>query len=194
MTLFSTRDIKTYSAAAPSVRGTEQVQDATTVLAHLKESVDQIFPDIRMGTNYHYATMGEWSSAELLYHLLRITGPAAVYFTTWSIKESPVRKLMEMQETGLITELHALMDFRVRSTTPAVYFLAKNNSTRIGLSSIHAKTTVIKNDRWAVSVISSANYTNNHRIERGVICCDPAVAAFDMDWISKELDQAKPFV
>lgn len=195
MSLFDNSEIKNYWVEDKSrkARGSTEQVEPITMLGRIKDSVDRVFPQIEMGRNYHFATMGEWSSHELLYHLLRITGPVKVYLTTWSIKETPVRMLMLMQEKGLITELHALMDFRVRSTTPAVFFLAKSNITRIGLSSIHAKTTVLINSKWSISVISSANYTNNLRIERGVVCCDHSVAAFDRDWICKELEQAKPF-
>jgi hypothetical protein len=55
------------------------------------------------------------------------------------------------------------------------------------LDDIHAKVTVIENTEWTISIIGSANYTENKRKEAGVIILTRAAADQQLLWIHKSL-------
>ena len=139
------------------------------------------------GQSVHYASLGDWSTHDLLFFLLEQTGSAKVYFTTWAISEYAIRQLYQFIEHGLILELKGIFDYRNGIRKPAELQFLQKITTDIKAAKCHAKVTVIENDNWGISVVGSANYTRNPRIEAGVLCCDKTVAAFHRDWILKEL-------
>lgn len=162
-------------------------------LAKARSRVADVVGELVPGQTIHYASMGEWSSHDLLYHLLDVTGPAAVWVATWSITETPVRQLVDRLRAGAITDLHMLLDWRTRVRCPEAMQLAKANAATLRLANCHAKVTVVRNAAWAIAVVGSANYTNNPRIEAGVISTDPAAADFHQGWIAAEIARAAPF-
>lgn len=143
-------------------------------------------PELIPGQTYHLVSLGRWSMHHMLFHILKITGPADVYATTWSISEDVVRHLVEGLTQGLIKSMNFIFDYRVRKYKPAAYFLAKQHFTS-RVTSCHAKVTIIKNDSFDISIIGSANYTRNDRIEVGVIFTDKQTSEFHKNWITQEL-------
>ncbi len=192
--LFKTEELKDFQqpqnrvASIIPVAGQEQ-----QVIFKLNDSLVEKLPEIKPGTSYHYATAGLWSMHEMLGHILSFTGPAKVYLATWTINEDPARMLMNCLNTGIIQELFGLFDVRVKVRSPETYAFVKHNFCKAGLTICHAKVTVIQNENWNVTVIGSANYTHNPRIEAGVISTDVGSANFHKDWILKELNKAHPF-
>lgn len=148
---------------------------------------------IKQNRNIHYVSAGEWSCHELLFHLLSFTGPAKVWIATWTITEDPVRMLIDGLKSGIIQELNCILESRVVKRTPEAYQMAKHSMSNVRLSVCHAKVTVIENDEWSIAIVGSANYTNNPRIEAGVICTNKDVAEFHKNWISLELQNAHAF-
>lgn len=195
MSLFKTNDVADY--AQPQHRQASVVatddQATTTLLLRENSTLADCWPSLTTGQTVHYASAGLWSCHDLLFHLLRQTGPARVWIATWSMTEEPVRMLVQGLETGLITELRALLDVRVKVRNPSVWAFARHNLARVSLSICHAKVTVIENEQWAIAINGSPNYTNNPRIESGVVSASRDVAAFHRTWIDAEIDKAKPF-
>ena len=157
------------------------------------EKLLQVFGKVIEGQSVHYASRGDWSTHDLLFFLLEQTGPAKVYFTTWAISEYAIRQLYGFIEHGLILELKGIFDYRNGIRKPAELQFLQKITTDIKAAKCHAKVTVIENDRWGISVVGSANYTRNPRIEAGVLCCDKTVATFHRDWILKELSNTSAF-
>jgi len=141
------------------------------------------------GEVYHLVSLGRWSMHHLLFHILKLTGPADVYATTWSINEDVVRHLVEGRNQGMIRSMSFIFDYRVRKYKPAAYFLAQQHF-KSRVTSCHAKVTIIDNEDFHVSIIGSANYTRNDRIEVGVIFTDKVTADFHRQWIVNELNNA----
>jgi hypothetical protein len=193
MTLFSTEDLaktkpdKTKSASVP-FQGTNLL-----TIGKANEKLHQVFGKVIDGHSVHYASLGDWSTHDLLFFLLKQTGPARVYFTTWAISEYAIRQLYQFIEQGLILELKGIFDYRNGIRKPAELQFLQKITTDIKAAKCHAKVTVIENDHWGISVVGSANYTRNPRIEAGVLCCDKTVAAFHRDWILKELSNSSAF-
>ena len=170
---------------------TKPNSDAKIGLAMQK--VDSAIGKIAMGKTIHFATMGEWSSHELLFHILDQTGPADVWISTWSVSEDAARLLIGKVETKAITRLNCLFDWRIKVRRPEVFQLVRYKIADIRLTTCHAKVTVVENDSWKVAVVGSANYTNNPRIEAGVIACDEKAADFHRKWIKDEIENSDPF-
>lgn len=169
-------------------------QDNTqTAVGKRASSARDVIGQITMGTSIHYASMGEWSAHDLLFHILDQTGPAHVIVATWSISEVATRQMIAKCQDGSLLSLAAVLDWRVKVRRPEVLELAKFNISNIRLTSCHAKITTIINDNWHVTIVGSANYTNNPRIEAGVIACDKKVTNFHAKWMTAELENAAPF-
>jgi hypothetical protein len=192
--LFNSSEIKDFQQPQHKDASVIAVQDNEyQLLLKANDILEEKFQEIVRGFSYHYATAGLWSSHDLLFHLLKFTGPAKVYIATWSITEDPARMLVNGLNSGAILELYGLFDIRVKIRNPETYVFAKHNLCKARLTVCHAKVTVIENEQWNISIVGSANYTNNPRIEAGVISTIPATANFHKDWILKELDKAHPF-
>ena len=157
------------------------------------QKISDIIGDIVQGQTTHYASLGDWSTHDLLFYLLRITGAARVYFTTWAISEFAIRQLYLFIESGLILELRGIFDYRNGIHKTAELEFLRNITTEIKAAKCHAKVTVIENDTWGIAIVGSANYTRNPRIEAGVICADKEIAAFHRTWILNELNNISDF-
>ncbi len=179
----------------PQVRQADSVTltgDPVGVICAPNSDLMLVLPQIAHGRHYHIVSAGLWAMHELLFHLLAMTGPARVTLATWSMSETAVRQIVNGIDAGLITELHALLDGRVRVRTPEVLAFLKCQAARVRITSNHAKVTVIQNDSWQVCVVSSANMTNNPRYEASVVDAHPEAAQLHRRWIDKELDKAHP--
>ena len=157
------------------------------------QKAQDVIGKVRMGDNIHFVSAGEWSSHDVMVHLLNQTGPADIYIATWSFTEIAARIILKQIEEKMIRNIYLLLDWRVKVRTPEVLGLLKFNISTIRLTQCHAKVTAIVNDNWGVAVVGSANYTNNPRIEAGVISCDQDLAEFHKKWISDCIDRLNPF-
>jgi len=194
MSLFESKDIEVFDVKEVSTsKAMGNDFESMITLGKAYQKVDEVIGQILPNINLHYFTAGEWSCHELLFHLLKQTGPAKVYVATWSMSELAARQMMDAIANGLITELQAVLDYRTQNRHPGAYQLARTICASLKTTSLHAKVFVIENEGWMISVSGSANFTNNPRIERGVICSDKSVAAFDRDAILELLNNADPF-
>ena len=187
MSLFSTEDLAKKKPDRPKSGSVPFAGSNLLTIGKANEKLHQVFGQVTDGQSVHYASLGDWSTHDLLFFLLEQTGPARVYFTTWAISEYAIRQLYQFIEHGLILELKGIFDYRNGIRKPAELQFLQKITTDIKAAKCHAKVTVIENDHWGISVVGSANYTRNPRIEAGVLCCDKTVAAFHRDWILNEL-------
>ncbi len=190
MSLFSTEDLKRKKADKAGSRGTAFVGTTLLTIGKANEKLHRVFGQVAQNQSVHYVSLGDWSTHDLLFFLLEQTGPARVYFTTWAISEYAIRQLYQFIEQGLILELKGIFDYRNGIRKPAELQFLQKITTDIKAAKCHAKVTVIENDQWGISVVGSANYTRNPRIEAGVLCCDKEVAVFHRDWILRELSNS----
>lgn len=140
-----------------------------------------------------FVSKAEWSTHDLLFHILKQTGPAEVTLATWSVTTPVISKISNMIETGLITKLDGLFDWRMKVRCPEAEQFMRYNCVDIRLVNCHAKVTVIKNEAWNITIVGSANLTNNPRIESGVIFTDKETADFNLIWMRGELKNGKFF-
>jgi len=137
----------------------------------LVEDIGTILPDAA----YPYFSEGLWSHHELFLYLLGITGPAEVWISTFSISEISIRSFASAIEENLITKMHCIFDHTVKKNKMELLYFANNIVLDAYLVANHAKLILIKNDKWQISVIGSANMTPNPRKEVGVIFTIPSI-------------------
>ncbi len=158
-----------------------------------KDEIAKVIGVPKMGQCIHFTTGGRWSAHNLLHYLIGFTGPVKIWLSTYTISEDAVRLLSNMLDAGSIIELHALIDKRFDGRNPRAMQFAKQRFNNLKLRDCHAKVTVLFNDEWAISMVGSANYSNNPRIERGTLFCSHQAASFDKNWIEAEINNEKPF-
>lgn len=141
----------------------------------------------------HFVNHGEWSSHDLLYHILSQTGPAAVAFATWSMSPPAANLVLQMVDEGLIKSIDAVLDYRIKVRNAEAAQLAEFNFSNIALTTSHAKCIAVVNEKWGVAVVGSANFTNNPRIEVGTVTVDKGIANFHQSWIKEVIKKSDPF-
>ena len=183
----------TSSRAQTKSKSVKTEEKSEAKIGKASEKVKEVIGEIKMGETIHYASIGEWSTHDLLFHILDQTGPAEIIFSTWSVSEDAIRQLIQKVKEGTITKISGVLDWRVKMRRPEAFELANFNIANLRLTTCHAKVTVIENDAWSIVIVGSANYTNNPRIEAGVISCDKKAADFHKKWMSEALEEADPF-
>jgi hypothetical protein len=162
-------------------------------LLRASQRLADAFPAIVQGRTIHYATAGDWAAHDLVLHVLGKIGPAHVTAASWSISEPAVRQAVRALLDGRILSLRMLLDWRVPARCPEALQLARANAATLRLANLHAKVTVLTNSAWSIAIVGSANWTNNPRIEAGVLTADRTVAEWHRAWIEAELSGATPF-
>lgn len=145
---------------------------------------------VQAGECIPYATGGQWSLHELIEYLLRQIGPSEVWLTTWALSENPVRCLANLKDEGLISALHCLFDHRIRNNAVGPLHMLTETADTYGFTKVHAKAAVmIPENDVPFTILTSANLTNNKRIEVGTIIRNAECAEYNKDWIEKEINQ-----
>ncbi len=111
----------------------------------------------------------DWSMHQLLEYLMGVTGPAKVWISSFSITEVAIRSFLNMQEKGLIQQLHCLFDLTVKRHKMGLLFFASNVVSEITITKCHAKLILIQNENYSITVVGSANFNVNDKKEAAVI-------------------------
>jgi hypothetical protein len=193
MSLFSLNDISRKPMVKTESKSVSVTGPATCRIGKANAKLQEVFGTISQDQILPFVSLGDWSTHDLLFFLLEQAGPARVYFTTWAISEYAIRQLYNLIEQGMILELKGIFDYRNGIRKPAELQFLEKISTEIKPAKCHAKVTVLENDNWGISIVGSANYTRNPRIEAGVLFTLKDVAAFERNWIEKELSNNSVF-
>lgn len=137
------------------------VADDETIQIQLREA--------QMGDILCYHTDGKWSQHTLIANIIKYIGPCDLQFSTWTITEEPLRVLFALKEKGLIREIKALFDERIRICSANGLQFAETFFDSISMTKTHAKITILKNTEFFIVIVGSSNFTRNPRLEAGVI-------------------------
>lgn len=133
---------------------------------------------------------GEWSMHQLLLQIIDVIGPADVYISSYAFGETPARIITQLKEKGLIKKLYCLLDDRVESRTAGSMQLISSIADEFATTMTHAKVTLFMNEQHTITVVGSANYTENKRWEAGVISKDKLIFNFYRQFISEAINGA----
>lgn len=138
-------------------------KDINTMLRPVAECTTQCY----LGTGLH--------SLGLLIWLLQQTGPATVYMSTFSTSEEFLSGFHRLRKKGLVIDAHCLVDLKAARKTVKLERLFKSCFEHIYMGLNHSKLTLVKNDHFSISVITSQNQTYGDRIESTMVTTDPVI-------------------
>lgn len=107
--------------------------------------------------------------------ILRETGPAEIYISTFSTSEEFLRRIYKLKSSGIITKAVMLTDLKASKKTVNLYRFISMVFDQVYLGENHSKVILIRNAKWAVSVCTSQNQTRGNRTESGMISTDSAI-------------------
>lgn len=171
--------------------------DASFIVGRRGADLAQLLPSLPPQWTGDIITDGHWSLHEMVGYLLRLTGPAEAWLTTWGISTEPLQAILDMVRSGMITQLHLVLDHRVAQQARQAYQLLAGMSTdervRIALTKCHAKLLVLHNSTHQLRCATSANLTNNPRIEHYTISTHTGHALGTRAIIDLVMQGGKPF-
>lgn len=190
MSLFKFSDIAPkMSAKSQDASGIALKPKVHFITGDKMQLLEQTIGSLNPGYSAFFKTDGAWSNIHLLEYILMQTGPANVYFSTWSISAEAISRFEEWDNQGLIKQLFVILDAGIRNRKPEIYQQAIGAFPVLKIAHCHAKVTVISNLTHQVSMIGSANYTRNPRIEAGMIIWDKSLADENIKWIVEEINK-----
>ncbi|WP_337941429.1 hypothetical protein [Parabacteroides sp.] len=137
---------------------------------------------------------GEWAIHEALTVLLSRTGPASVMMETFNVSEDALRPMFFEVEAKRITDLRLILDMNVKRHKLEMLLFAAGITSGIHLASCHAKILLIRNDRYRIGIVGSANANQPIRYEAGIIFTDPGLFAFFEETFNRVFnDDSIPF-
>lgn len=111
----------------------------------------------------------------LLDWILKQTGRADVYVSTFSTSDAFLRGFYNLRKKGLISHSVLLADLKASNKTVKLYREMQCCFDAVYLSMNHSKVVLVQNDSHLVTVISSQNQTYGDRAECTVITSDQEV-------------------
>jgi hypothetical protein len=135
-----------------------------------------MIPELKLENEWQIYLTNDTSLHKIIRKILEKTGPARIMFSTFSICDEAICSLKNMKDAGLITELKCVVDFSIRKSRMDLANFLLNISDQVSLCSNHTKIILISNENFNVTLITSANLTENKRYEVGVICTLKSVA------------------
>lgn len=158
--------------------------------------LDGVFAQLQTCNYVHFRSDGQLSMHDFLMtgieYLKTIVDPSlhascTVHLTTFSMTELSARILAQLKDAGSIAHLHILIDKEAQIRYPNVNQLISNVADSIGHVSIHAKVLLISMGNASLTMLSSANWTKNPRIEVGVIDSDINIYNYHRSWIDSKI-------
>ena len=141
----------------------------------LTKAIGLINPQV----NTHYYSFGNFNLVRLIMHLVKQTGPAHLFMTSYSFSNKSILQLQNHIENDKILSFKLILDNRVRSISPKPFQMIAS-CFNYRCTSVHAKIALLWNDNWKIAIITSQNATDNPKMERGIIFTDPAIFEYDL--------------
>lgn len=128
---------------------------------------------------------GNFSLIDLMHGVLKKTGPANVICVTWSAGIKDAHNVRWMVGSGLILSFQLITDhsYKTRQSKYAIALDDLFGPENIRTSEIHAKFTLIHNERHKVAIRTSMNLNANKTCESFEIDDDPEIFQFYMNFV-----------
>ena len=146
---------------------------------------------LSQSSDKHFYSSGAFNLIQLIFYVLKQTGPAHLFLTTYSISMDSIAAIQRKLEVGHLLDVRFLIDNRVRSISPKPFdCLVTTFPDSYRCLALHAKVALIYNDEWHISIVGSQNATHNPKLERGIIHTSREVFDFDFKMLTDEYNQA----
>lgn len=145
---------------------------------------------ITAGVDKHFYSNGAFNLIQLVLYLLKQTGPAHLFLSTYSISNESIGTLLKYRDRGEILSVRFLIDNRVRTISPKPFdYLLTSFPDACRCCALHAKVALVWNDTWHISVVGSQNATHNPKLERGIIHTSCDIFEFDLKTLCDEFER-----
>ena len=162
--------------------------EASVFVADTDQSLTKAIGQLQNGLTTHFYSWGNFNLVRLMIHILKQTGPAHAFMTSYSFSQKSIEQLKRKLEIQELLSFRVIIDNRVKSMSP-IPFQMLMNSFDYRCTSIHAKIALIWNDSWTITILTSQNATDNPKLERGTIFTDPAIFNFDLNVLENEFQR-----
>lgn len=174
-------------------------EETTAVLSHqeqcaiytnetIAKELHEAIPKLVEGFSYHVELGNKWYLHHLVTHCIGLIGASELHFATYAIKQLQANLFCDMLQSGLITEINSLCDYRQPLTDAVAFSILEQNCKRFGLKRCHAKIVCLRNEHHAVTITSSANFTSNTKLDVAVITVNKSITQARIQWIHQHIN------
>ncbi len=186
--LFNDTDIDSHTPIDGKVNVKKNKQKV--LLIKRENELKKVMPQIKKQHSYHLISNENFGSIELMKVIIEREKPDYIMITTWSINQNFVYEVQDYLKAG--GKMLFIVDRSLKTRKAHLYAqmvtLAQENpkqlKTRVHFM-IHCKVTLYRTKDKHLTVESSANYSNNTRIEQFTITDSEDLYNFHHDWIDK---------
>lgn len=159
--------------------------NSSVFVADADKSLTKAIGQLQNGLTTHFYSWGNFNLVRLMMYILKQTGPAHAFMTSYSFSHKSIEQLnLKLLQKQLLS-FRVIIDNRVKTMSP-IPFQMLMNSFDYRCTSIHAKIALIWNEDWKITILTSQNATDNPKMERGTIFTDESVFDFDLKTLENE--------
>ncbi len=171
-------DTESEQQAPEKIETQVSVEEHEFYIVENYKKVAERIPELHHGRSYSLLSFGQWSLKHLVFHVAKLIGPCDVVSTTFGLGPGAAKGIVKALEKGIFTSFQFLFDNKVREYKEEAYFLCESTFP-VKITSIHAKVTVLRNEKWSVMITGSANWSDtNNKIEHAEIIVNRKKADF----------------
>jgi hypothetical protein len=159
--------------------------DTSVFVAEIDKSLTKAIGQLQNGKTTHFYSWGNFNLVRLMMYILKQTGPAHAFMTSYSFSQKSIEQLNLKLSQKQLLSFRVIVDNRVKTMSP-IPFQMLMNSFDYRCTSIHAKIALIWNEDWKITILTSQNATDNPKMERGTIFTDASVFDFDLKTLENE--------
>jgi len=137
-------------------------------------SIDKIFKPLAKNGTQSFLGKGVHTLG-LLAWILKQTGKADIYLSTFSTSDAFLRGFYNLRKKGQIDHAVMLADLKASKKTVKLYKEMQSCFDYVYLTTNHSKVVLIQNDSHLVTVISSQNQTYGDRAECTLVTTNPEI-------------------
>ena len=131
-----------------------------------------------------FMTAGNLSLHNIIEFILDKYGAClSMYISTWAVKEAAARTLRKLHDDKLIGRIYGVFDYRTESIDAKSFQLIEPIFNQVVFTKNHAKVILIEYEDIYFTILTSANMSNNPRIEAGFISLSPLTFYFHKSWM-----------
>ena len=165
--------------------------DTGIFVAEIDKSLTKAIGQLQNGKTTHFYSWGNFNLVRLIIYILKQTGPAHAFMTSYSFSQKSIEQLKNRLDKKELLSFRVIIDNRVKSMSPLPFQMLKS-CFDYRCTSIHAKIALIWNENWHISIVTSQNATDNPKLERGTIFTDASVFNFDLNTLENEFHRGTP--
>lgn len=172
----------------PDPVGLVCMEGASVFVADDEKNLSKAIGELQPGKTTHFYSWGNFNLVRLMVFILKQTGPAHAFMTSYSFSQKSIEQLQHRIETKELLSFKVIIDNRVRSMSPKPFQMLID-SFDYRCTSVHAKVALIWNEKWKICITTSQNATDNPKLERGTIFTNPEVFNFDLKVLENEFER-----